>query len=272
MQASLKSRQTIGLDIAGLPLALLTDAPSVAFAARTRFATSLADGDCQPLLLTDVSMEREPPARREAPELEIDGNHIQVAGGGFEGCVDRGAGHAELRVGPIDTDIALENYFRIVTAILILERGGILLHSSAAIRRGEGFVFFGQSEAGKSTVAQLSHQLGHPVLSDDQNVLYPSGEDVLLHGVPFRGGQCPVATSPGIARVRRLLSLYKDSHAELESVPVAVGAALLSTQVPLVNWQPGLMERVLANCAEIARRVPVEILHFRRDPEFWQIL
>jgi hypothetical protein len=159
-----------------------------------------------------------------------------------------------------------------VTAVLILDRGGILLHSSAAIRGGEGFVFFGASEAGKSTTALLSHQRGYPVLSDDQNVLYLSEEGVVLHGVPFRGGQCPVPISPGIAPVRRLLALRQDVRDELESVPLPVGAALLCTQVPLVNWQPALMERVLANCEEVARRAPVEILHFRKDAAFWQIL
>jgi hypothetical protein len=32
------------------------------------------------------------------------------------------------------------------------------------------------------------------------------------------------------------------------------------------------LDRVLENCEEIARRVPVEILHFRKDAGFWQIL
>jgi hypothetical protein len=263
--------QRIRLDIAGLPLALVSDDPEVLAAARSRFATSIAGDDSPPVVVTQVSL-----ARGALPsgvlDLTVDGNLVAATGGGFEGRFDRGTGRAELCVGPIDIDVALENYLRVLTAILILDRGGILLHSSAVIRRGEGFVFFGPSGAGKSTTALLSHQRGYAVLSDDQTIIYPSGDGVVVHGVPFRGGQCPVPVAPGVAPLRRLLSLQKDSRVELQPAPLVMGAALLTTQTALVNWQEAFAERVLDNCVEIARRVPVEILHFTKDATYWQTL
>ncbi|MBK7188683.1 MAG: hypothetical protein IPH86_08440 [bacterium] len=61
-----------------------------------------------------------------------------------------------------------------------------LVHPSAVIADGQGFLFVGPSEAGKSTVAKLSSQLH--VLGDEMNLLAPrAGGGWDLIGTPFNG-------------------------------------------------------------------------------------
>ncbi len=60
-----------------------------------------------------------------------------------------------------------------------------LIHSSAVIVDGRGFLFVGPSEAGKSTVARLS--AAHHVLGDEMNLVRSSGAGLTLVGTIFNG-------------------------------------------------------------------------------------
>jgi len=61
-----------------------------------------------------------------------------------------------------------------------------LLHASGVVVEGEALLFVGEADAGKSTIAQLFHEKGHPLLADD-NVLItqPGATDALAHPTPW---------------------------------------------------------------------------------------
>ena len=95
-----------------------------------------------------------------------------------------------------------------ILALLLVQRGFLVLHASAAAvrdARGEwgAVAFVGDSGAGKSTMAAALHARGARAVADDYIAVPPSGE-----------GGAPPLTFPGFAR----LSLWPDALA-------AVGAS-----------------------------------------------
>jgi hypothetical protein len=84
-----------------------------------------------------------------------------------------------------------------ILAVLLHQRGTMVLHSSAVIINGEGVAFLGEKGAGKSTFAAYLQLKGHRLITDD------------LVAVKFSGGE--IETIPGFPRIR----LWSDS---LESV------------------------------------------------------
>lgn len=189
---------------------------------------------------------------------------------GFSGTINLRAGEGELRVGAENHSVCVENYLRMANSILVLEAGGIQLHSAGVVRNGQGFVFFGPADAGKTTSATFSTD--YRILSDDQNVLMPGTTGVTVVGVPFHSVACPVETVPGTAPIGRILRLIQDETTFITPIADATAVAMLASQSPFVNTLPDLTDRLLYNCEEIVKRVPIEALHFTRSKEFWTIL
>ena len=58
-------------------------------------------------------------------------------------------------------------------AQVLADRGGCLMHASGGIMDGQGLLFVGHSDAGKTTIrSMLQGQAGVEVLGDDRNVIY----------------------------------------------------------------------------------------------------
>ncbi len=167
---------------------------------------------------------------------------------------------------------AFENYFRVLAAYRLLELGGVLLHSSAALDGGRASVFFGASDAGKTTVARLSVESGRAVLSDDMNAVLPEDEGAAVYQLPFAGDFGRAAARPGAFPLARLLRLEQGPEHRLAPLgPSAAVAALLACS-PFVNGDPFRGDRLAANLEAIVRHTPAAALGFRKDPAFWSIL
>jgi hypothetical protein len=272
------AEQRVDLAIAGMAFAFVTSIDAVAVALRLVFADFLSDPAVTPTVLSVVEPGERSEEDRATPELVVDEDSIRATTYNLTAVVDRAAGVAHIKTGLTESDdvhaltFVLENYLRMIFSVSILDRDGVLLHSAGVIREGKGYVFSGHSEAGKSTSAAFSYELGYTVLSDDLNLLLLRDGRVYLHGVPFRGGACPVPTTSGTAPIERLVYLRQDSRDFLEPISVPLAASLLTEQVPFVSFQPATVDRVLDLCYHIAHLQPMHILHLRRSPAFWQIL
>ncbi len=163
---------------------------------------------------------------------------------------------------------------QILLARLLADRDGCFLHSGGLTIDGQGLVFVGHSEAGKSTTMQLVHDaLGARVqiLCDDRNVVrhWPQGfaggrPGFFLHGTWSHGDVPDVA--PGGAPLRALLFLEQSPTNEL--IPLRdrkdVVHRLLATLIrPLVSadwWhkEMDVLER-------IADDVPCYTMRFDRS-------
>jgi hypothetical protein len=171
------------------------------------------------------------------------------------------------------TPIAQMEYFlRILYALLAEAHGGLMLHCAAIMAPSGTHLFIGQSGSGKSTAASLSLGRG-VVLNDDLIVLRPEEGCWIAYGTPFwnfetidRGGQTARAAVVGIC------TLVKDPNVYLEPISAAAAVAALVSSCPIVNGDPGRVPELMARCRQIIRAVPVQQLHFRKDPSFWDVL
>jgi len=123
-------------------------------------------------------------------------------------------------------------------APLLTNRQAVLLHSAAAILNGQGVLFVGHSDAGKSTTMTLLMDagVGAEILCDDRNVvrnhLSPvregAGGGWRVHGTWSHGDVADV--SPASAPLRAILFLEQSPHNRL---------------VPLTD-RKGIWKRLLA--------------------------
>lgn len=107
-------------------------------------------------------------------------------------------------------------------APLLADRNAVLLHSAAAVLNGQGFIFVGNSGAGKSTIIghiKQSKTIPQPafsaqILCDDRNILRRWDTGWRVHGTWSHGDVQDV--SPASAPLTAVLFLQKASHNYLE--------------------------------------------------------
>ena len=128
---------------------------------------------------------------------------------------------------------------QILLARLIADRQGCFLHSGGMIIDGEGFLFVGHSEAGKSTTMELVRgELGEraEILCDDRNIVRRWPEGFRVHGT-WSHGDVPDVSSAS-APLRAILFLEQAERNEI--VPLVdrkeIWQRLLSTLIkPMVT-------------------------------------
>ena len=185
--------------------------------------------------------------------------------------------------------LAIENpqeeaaYLRIFGYTLFLannwhiKQNGLCIHSAAIANKRQGFLFLGDSGAGKSTTASVSVAAGHNALGDDLNFILANGkEDYLLAAAPS-----PVISPVGYSMLRPLLRgifiLVKDTKDYL--LPLSqkqTALALFDSFQKQTPYTRRLSDKLFAHAfhtiANIARHIPAYELHFRKTPDFWKLI
>jgi hypothetical protein len=143
---------------------------------------------------------------------------------------------------------------------------GAVFHASGVERKGKGYLFLGKSGAGKSTVASLSKQAQGSIVHDDQVMLsLEAGHYLLAH--------------PGskIAPPLRAVFLLKQSREDRlvplthQATGAGLGRSLLEYAVGQFLYGPWVRQ-AFQNAAAIARAIPGYELHFRKSPDFWELI
>ncbi|MBM3131071.1 MAG: hypothetical protein FJ009_20890 [Chloroflexi bacterium] len=192
---------------------------------------------------------------------------IQFESHAEKGWMDRAAGRGEL---VLRAQGNIENYLRVLYAWFALEHNSLLLHSCGILREGKGYVFFGPSGSGKTTTATLS--AAHTILSDDLVIIKKIGGTYHACGVPFRGDLPEAPRTNASAELRGIFTLVKDTQHFLAPLALPDAVAKLVRCVPFVMAQPENAQRVTNVCLDLATRVPLRELHFRRDDGFWSVI
>jgi hypothetical protein len=164
----------------------------------------------------------------------------------------------------------LENYLRTLTASLILDRGGLLVHSAAVVRGGRGYLFFGPSGSGKTTVTLLSAR--DTILSDDLAMVLPSDDGFVIAGIPFGMAHHHVPDTNASFPLVALLRLVQSNQVSRQRLTGGRALAELSSCLPFVMQETIEATQALANAGRVLDAVDAWRLSFRKDDAFWQVI
>ena len=149
---------------------------------------------------------------------------------------------------------------QILLARVLAERQGCYLHASGILIDGQGLLFVGHSEAGKSTMIKMLRGQGE-VLCDDRIIVRRLAEGFRIYGT-WHHGELP-DVSPAGGPLRAILYLKKSDSNEL--IPITsqrerLGLVLSHVVRPLAteDW----WEKTLALAGKIATEVPAYHLRF----------
>lgn len=162
--------------------------------------------------------------------------------------------------------MAIENLLRSCLAWMALDRGGFLFHAASIIRGGRCYLFFGQSGAGKSTIASLA---GEAVISDDLTLVLPVAGGFEAVGTPFRGTYAAGEDLTGRYPVAGLYRLVKDDRVYLERRPRWQAFSDFLANLPFVVSEAARVPEVWQRAEALFSLLSVSYLHFRKDASFW---
>lgn len=152
---------------------------------------------------------------------------------------------------------------QVLLAQVFARRNGCIVHSAAAILNGQGLLFVGHSEAGKSTTMQILKDRAE-ILCDDRNAVRRWPEGYRVHGTWSHGDVAEVSGAG--APLRAILFLQKSSENRL--VPMedrkTIVRRLLGCLIrPLVSaaW----WENSFAVVGDLVREIPCYEMHFDRS-------
>ncbi len=163
----------------------------------------------------------------------------------------------------------LHRLFWMYLAQVLGERKSCFIHSAALVQDGKGYLFLGDSGAGKSSLAKVSDQA--MVLSDDSPVLCKQNGDYVVFSSPFHQMNPLMGWNTeaiGLsAIVEALCFLTKDDRLCLDWISRKKAVSMILKRYilffPYISGQAksALFDLIL----ELCHRLPIHNLHFRLD-------
>lgn len=152
-----------------------------------------------------------------------------------------------------------------VLMVNLLSQGrGVLIHACGISYGGRGFLFAGNSRAGKSTIANLlKKEKDITILSDDRIIIRKMDSKFWIYGTPWHGDA--KVCSPERVPLEKIFFL---KHAKENSVkkiePLEAASRLIVCSFPTF-WNKKGMEFTLKFSAELAEEIPYYELGFMPD-------
>ena len=146
-----------------------------------------------------------------------------------------------------------------------LARGrGVILHACGIEWGGKGYLFAGESGAGKSTAARLwDRQKGVAVLSDDRTIVRNKDGQYWIYGTPWHG-EAKFGAPNGV----KLDKIFFLRHARRNAIQALTGALLVIKFLKCSfapYWDAAGMGFAMEFFTSLAAKVPCWDLSFRPD-------
>ncbi len=205
---------------------------------------------------------------------------FQLSGGLVEGYYDADKKSGKLRMDKLFTMLPGLRVFEQILYQAFYSAGDhrkldtFLIHSSAVIHRGMGFIFTGPPDAGKSTIAKVSSP--RAVLNDEINIIYYYRDGkIWVRSTPFNGLFEQKTNTQ--SELRAILLLHKAGKNELLRIEGAQAVTSLAREiVPPIGLNEvltlGVREAMLDMASRLARSIPIYELLFLPNSSFWKVI
>ncbi len=263
---------SLTLGLAGLTLVVQSDATLIA-ALMKRYAAFLLPDEAMSF---SVDIKRVGQASRP-----IDDRPLTFRAGGatftapdYTGDIDLVRQRGTLTLNTATPVEDADYFIRTIYALRLFEAGCLLFHAAGLVRRDRGYLFFGHSGSGKTTVSRLSPDA--IVLNDDLVALTPEAAQAgqwIMHATPFSNPtQHGAAIRPGSAIVHGAYRLIQDRRVYVEDLPPALAVAEIVASCPIVCADPARTSDLLTRAGQLHAAVPIRHLHFLPDNSFWNVV
>jgi len=159
---------------------------------------------------------------------------------------------------------------QILIARLLADRKGCVLHSAGMIMNGNGLVFAGHSDAGKSTISLIMKNRA-TLLCDDRNIIRRQGQGFKLYGTWSHGDVQEVSSdSADVKAICFLKQARKNRLVRIEDEKLILSkllACLVKSFVTAQWWN-----KTLDVIQEIVRQVPCYELCFDKSGKVAELL
>lgn len=150
-----------------------------------------------------------------------------------------------------------------------LENGYTPIHSASIIHKGNLFLFCGPHASGKSTIARMSQKRNNIILDEDL-VLIPH-----LPTMHFEAQAWGYSLATSAAPMRAILKIVQDNEdCLLPLTQTQTAHFLVERSIEVLGYplHDNMMDKLFKQIASLARQVPGYELHFRKSPDFWNLI
>jgi hypothetical protein len=259
------------VSIGGIGLTLLSADAALIDQLRRNYRAFLADGPAP--FTSRVQVDRQP----HAPALPITifrAGVLHFTRPGYTSFIDLDHDTSELAIASAQPFEDVDYFVRAAYALLAFRAGGLLFHAAGIARHDRGYLFFGKSGSGKTTVSRLTR--GNPlhsiILNDDLVLLLPHDGAWQLHATPFSNPTQFAPSGPHAIRLHQMYRLVQSRRVFIEAMPRGQAIAEIVASAPIVSTDPGRAIALLGRAEQLEQAVPVRRLHFLPDDSFWQVI
>ena len=201
------------------------------------------------------------------PEVSFQDGKIKVAHRDFLASFDFPKRKGEI-FSPRDLT-SVENFLRVLYSFLIVRHNGFLLHAAGVVNGEKGYVFFGKSGSGKTTVAKLSTD--YTLLSDDLLIVKKINGNFQVFATPF-GGELRRERKNTKAVIDSFFLLKKGQSNHLKKMNYSKGIVnLLQNIVYFAKDQQAMRKLFNLSCDCLTKSSCYE-MHFLPDKSFWRCI
>lgn len=221
----------------------------------------------------EAIMEPRPPViditeADKPPDCTIINNILTVVHPYYEGIFNLNKKEGNAVVSSI---FALKAFIRLIVSVVIIDRGGLAIHSSCIFRNNRAHIFSGASGFGKSTVIKLTD---NPRLYSDEVTLVRKDEYGIfkIHYSPFRS-EFYTESLDSTDIIAGLFFLQKDANVYLEPLhqTQAVIKLLPNIFFPISGRNP-FEQKIFQLCVDFLSQIKAGIIHFKKDNSFWRCI
>ncbi len=205
----------------------------------------------------------------DSPDVRREGSKSRwtIKWQGLSGEFDLRSGKGKLSCSPGPSGI--NSFLRFVYSLILLKEPGFLVHASSLIRSGGGYIFPGKSNAGKTTITQLSPDA--TLLSDDISLIKIVTGVPVAFGTPFWGALA-VGGENVSTTITGIYFPIKDNKNYVQKLSPRQALERLLPNVVFFASDSEFSKRLFNLCYDLVTKVPAHELHFLQEPLFWRCI